>query len=182
MKRQRGSHRVLTCLGWPEYEFTFHEFLRHKQVAGGTVSQSKMGFGAHHTVHSMDAPDAGELAPLRIEFIDSAEHVEELLPSLYDIVTDGLIEVQDTTIVKSVRKGGAPEPRRPHHKVKGPAKLMRVFLGEADTWREEPLYEAIVKRLRMLDIAGATCTAAFSGMAPRDTSTRRALIGIRVSS
>jgi hypothetical protein len=33
---------------------------------------------------------------------------------------------------------------------------MRVFLGEADRWKEEPLYDAIVKRLRMMDISGAT--------------------------
>jgi predicted RNA binding protein YcfA (HicA-like mRNA interferase family) len=25
LKRQRGSHRMLTCQGWPDYEFTFHD-------------------------------------------------------------------------------------------------------------------------------------------------------------
>jgi PII-like signaling protein len=34
--------------------------------------------------------------------------------------------------------------------------MMQLFLGEADRFGGEPLYEAIVKRLRMLDIAGAT--------------------------
>ena len=34
--------------------------------------------------------------------------------------------------------------------------MMRVFLGEADRWHDEPLYDAIVKRLRMMEIAGAT--------------------------
>jgi len=33
---------------------------------------------------------------------------------------------------------------------------MRVFLGEADRWHDEPLHEAIVKRLLLEDIAGAT--------------------------
>jgi PII-like signaling protein len=33
---------------------------------------------------------------------------------------------------------------------------MRIFLGEADRWHGEPLYDAIVKQLRMMDIAGAT--------------------------
>lgn len=33
---------------------------------------------------------------------------------------------------------------------------MRIFLGEADRWNGEPLYDAIVKQLRMMDIAGAT--------------------------
>jgi PII-like signaling protein len=33
---------------------------------------------------------------------------------------------------------------------------MRVFMGEDDKWQGEPLYDAIVKTLRMMDIAGAT--------------------------
>ena len=33
---------------------------------------------------------------------------------------------------------------------------MRIFLGEADKWHDEPLYEAIAKKLRTLDIAGVT--------------------------
>jgi PII-like signaling protein len=31
-----------------------------------------------------------------------------------------------------------------------------VFIGEADRWHDEPLYDAIVKKLIMMDIAGAT--------------------------
>jgi PII-like signaling protein len=82
--------------------------------------------------------------------------VEELLPALYEMVTDGLIEVQDTTVIKLSRPQGTPEPRLPHQRKQAPAKLLRVFFGEADKWQGEPLYDAIVKRLRMLDIAGAT--------------------------
>lgn len=33
---------------------------------------------------------------------------------------------------------------------------MRVFLGEGDKWHGEPLYEVIVRKLRMEHIAGAT--------------------------
>jgi PII-like signaling protein len=34
--------------------------------------------------------------------------------------------------------------------------MMRVFLGEADRWQGEPTYQAIVKRLRMMEVSGAT--------------------------
>jgi PII-like signaling protein len=34
--------------------------------------------------------------------------------------------------------------------------MLRVFIGEADKWHDEPLYDAIVKKLRMLEVAGAT--------------------------
>jgi PII-like signaling protein len=72
------------------------------------------------------------------------------------MVSDGLIEVQDTTVVKFARKPGKPELKTPHERKQGPAKLLRVFLGEADKWHDAPLYDAIVKKLVMMDIAGAT--------------------------
>jgi PII-like signaling protein len=79
--------------------------------------------------------------PIRIEFVETPEKVDEVLPTLYEMVSDGLIEVQDTTVVKLARKSAKPEPRIPH------AKLLRVFMGEADKWHEAPLYDAIVKKL-----------------------------------
>jgi PII-like signaling protein len=38
--------------------------------------------------------------PLRIEFVDAAPNVERLLPSLMELVTDGLIEAHDTVVLK----------------------------------------------------------------------------------
>jgi PII-like signaling protein len=38
--------------------------------------------------------------PLRIEFIDTEQNVQTLLPLLRELVTDGLIEAQDTVILK----------------------------------------------------------------------------------
>ncbi len=131
-------------------------FLLHKGVAGATVTRAHSGFGAHRTLHTPKIEVLAEHLPLRIEFVETAAKVEELLPALYDMVTDGMIEVQDTTVVKCVRKGPRPEPAVPHERKQGPARLMRVFLGEADRWHDEPLYDAIVKKLRMMEIAGAT--------------------------
>lgn len=36
------------------------------------------------------------------------------------------------------------------------AMLLRVFLGESDRWKHQPLYEAIVLKARELHLAGAT--------------------------
>jgi PII-like signaling protein len=36
------------------------------------------------------------------------------------------------------------------------ATLLRVFIGESDRWRHQPLYEAIVLKARELHLAGAT--------------------------
>jgi PII-like signaling protein len=131
-------------------------FLLHKGVSGATATRAIAGFGAHQVVHTNKVEALSEHLPIRIEFIDTAEKVEELLPALYDMVTDGVIEVQDTHVVKAANKDRpAPEPP-PHRKRRGPARLMRIYLGESDQWGGKPLYEAIVDRLKIMGVAGAT--------------------------
>ena len=36
------------------------------------------------------------------------------------------------------------------------AMLLRIFIGESDRWRHQPLYEAIVLKAREMHMAGAT--------------------------
>ena len=36
------------------------------------------------------------------------------------------------------------------------AMLLRIFIGESDRWKHQPLYEVIVLRARELHLAGAT--------------------------
>jgi len=131
-------------------------FLMHKGVSGATATRAFSGFGSHQLLHTPKIEVLAQHLPIRIEFVDTPEKVEEVLPTIYEMVSDGLVEVQDTTVVKLARKPTRPEPKLPHQRKAGHAKLLRVFLGEADKWHGEPLYDAIVKRLRMLDIAGAT--------------------------
>jgi PII-like signaling protein len=132
------------------------QFLKRKGIAGATATRAFSGFGVHQVLHTSQVELLAEHLPIRIEFVESAEKVDEILPTLYEMVSDGLIEVQDTTVVKHVRKPSKGDPAPHHERQQGPAKLLRVFLGEADRWHDEPLYEAIVKKLRMMEIAGAT--------------------------
>jgi PII-like signaling protein len=130
-------------------------FLLHKGVAGATATRAMAGFGGHRALHATNMEARAEHLPIRIEFIESPAKVDELMPTLYDLVNDGLIEVQDTQVVKAASREAA-EPAPPRVELRGAARLMRIYLGESDRWRGEPLYEAIVKRLRLLDVAGAT--------------------------
>jgi PII-like signaling protein len=135
-------------------------YLMHKGVSGATATRAYTGFGVHQMLHTPKIEVLAQHLPIRIEFIETAEKVDEVLPTLYEMVSDGLIEVQDTTVVKLARK--APKPvakpvaKPAHERKEGPAKLLRIFLGEADRWHDEHLYDAIVKQLRMMGIAGAT--------------------------
>jgi uncharacterized protein len=131
-------------------------FLMHKEVCGATATRAYSGFGSHQLLHTPKVEVLAQHLPIRIEFVETSEKVDEVLPTLYDMVSDGLIEVQDTNVVKIARKSVKGEPVLPHERKQGSAKLLRVFLGEADKWHDAPLYDAIVKKLLMMDIAGAT--------------------------
>jgi len=131
-------------------------FLLHKGVAGATATRAIAGFGGHRVMHTTKIEVLTEHLPIRIEFVESAEKIDDLMPTLYDMVTDGMIEVQDTQVVKIANKERPKPPKAPHTELKGSARLMRIYMGESDRWQGEPLYEAVLKRLRLMDIAGAT--------------------------
>jgi PII-like signaling protein len=131
-------------------------FLLHKGVSGATATRAMAGFGAHQAMHTTKIEVLTEHLPIRIEFIESAEKVDELMPTLYDMVNDGVIEIQDTNVVKVANKERPTPPKGPHTEMRGTARLMRIYMGESDKWQGEPLYEVILKRLRLMDIAGAT--------------------------
>ena len=48
-------------------------------------------------------------------------------------------------------------------KLEGTGKLLRIFVGESDTWHGRPLYEVIVWRAREEGIAGATVLRGIEG-------------------
>ena len=48
-------------------------------------------------------------------------------------------------------------------KIEGEGKLLRIFIGESDTWHGRPLYEAIVRRVREAGLAGATVLRGIEG-------------------
>jgi PII-like signaling protein len=48
-------------------------------------------------------------------------------------------------------------------RIEGEGKLLRIFIGESDTWHGRPLYEAIVHRVREHGLAGATVIRGIEG-------------------
>ncbi len=84
----------------PLYEAIL-SFLLHEGVAGATAYNAMVGFGSHRVMHTTQVELLSEHLSIRIEFIEAPEKVDALLPALGEMVTDGLIEVQDTTVVKA---------------------------------------------------------------------------------
>jgi PII-like signaling protein len=134
------------------------ELFQHRRLAGATVSRGIAGFTGRGAIQTLNVLDMSAALPVRIEVVDSPEAIERVLPDVYDIVERGLVEVQDTQVVKfGAGPELAPEPAREERmRLVGKAKMLTIHIGADDRWEGEPLHEAIVKRARQLDIAGAT--------------------------
>lgn len=133
------------------------DFLFYRGVSGATITRGMAGFGADHRLHTTKLVDLAVNLPVKIEFLESSERVDELLPKLQHMAGTGLIEIHDTTVVKPA----TPAKERtseflPALKNECKAKLMRIYFGENDKWHNKPLHEALLEALRANEIAGAT--------------------------
>ena len=140
------------------------DFLFFRGVSGATVLKGVAGFGADHHLHSANLVDISDRLPMKIEFIETQEKVNELLGQLQDMAGSGMIELQETIVAKAPEASKASRPPAAQHiKIEGKAKLMRIYIGESDRWQDKPLHEALVTAMRAHDLAGVTVYRGISG-------------------
>jgi PII-like signaling protein len=142
--------------GVPVYS-SILDFLFYRGVAGATVLKGVAGFGADRHMHSASIVEISDHMPLKIEFIETPEKVNEILGKLEELAGTGMIDVQETMVAKPAQASkpkNAPAPE--HLKIEGKAKMMRIYIGESDKWRDKPLHQALIEAMRANDIAGAT--------------------------
>lgn len=133
------------------------DFLFFRGVSGATVLKGIAGFGADHHLHSSNLVDISDHLPLKIEFIETREKVNELIGKIEEMAGSGMIEMQETTIAKPAQLSKAKKPSLPAHvKIEGTAQLMRIYIGESDQWHDKPLHEALIYAMRANDLAGVT--------------------------
>lgn len=145
-----------THRGAPAYSAIL-DFLFYRGVAGATVLKGIAGFGADHHMHTSSTVDLSDHLPIKIEFVETRERVEELLGKLEELAGSGMIEMQETTVTKPAQQSKAKSlPSPAPQKIEGKARMMRIFIGESDRWRDKPLYQALVEAMRANDIAGVT--------------------------
>lgn len=82
------------------------ERARKEGLAGATVTRGIEGFGANSRIHTASILRLSEDLPIKIEIIDTAERIDQFLPLLDEMVTEGLITVQDCEIVKYTHADG----------------------------------------------------------------------------
>ena len=59
-----------------------------------------------------------------------------------------------------------------------PVCLLLIFINEADLWVDAPLFEAVVKRLRELGVAGATAQLGLMGFGHHHQLHEKSLFGM----
>jgi hypothetical protein len=71
-------------------------------IAGATVVRGIEGFGATSRIHTARILRLSEDLPLKVEIVDRAERIDKLLPLLDEMVTEGLVTVQDVHVARYV--------------------------------------------------------------------------------
>jgi hypothetical protein len=75
---------------------------REAHLAGATVLRGPMGFGRHSRVHTAKLLELSTDLPVVIEIVDAEEKVEAFLPTVDELVSEGLVTLEAVRIVRYV--------------------------------------------------------------------------------
>ena len=87
------------------------ERCRAEGIAGATVLRGIEGYGAHSRIHTARILQLAEELPMVIDIIDREERINDLLPILDEMVTEGLITLETVHVVKYVHGDEQQGPR-----------------------------------------------------------------------
>ena len=74
--------------------------LRKEGFAGATAFRGIGGFGARSVLHTTLLERLSQDLPLVLEIVDTAEHIERLLPILDEMVAEGLVTMETARVLK----------------------------------------------------------------------------------
>ncbi len=117
--RLQGQARRLTVFvgesdGW-HHKPLYTEIVRRAHaagLAGATVLHGIEGFGASSHIHTARLLSLSDDLPLVIIIVDDRQRIDQFLPVLDDLITEGLVIVDDVEVVRYVgraRDGSDPD-------------------------------------------------------------------------
>ena len=86
--------------GKPVYETVMEICFRNK-MSGVSVFRGVAGYGGQRVFHTAKILELSTSLPVKIEIVDSEETVNSVLPEITALITKGLVEISDTTIVET---------------------------------------------------------------------------------
>lgn len=78
-------------------------------LAGASMFRGIEGFGASNHIHTTRFLSLSEDLPIAIVIVDADERIQAFLPDLDDLITEGLVIIDDVEVVKYVGRPPAPE-------------------------------------------------------------------------
>jgi len=167
---------------------------RSQNMAGATVLRGILGAGYHGILQ----PSAWSLArhePIILEIVDTAAKITAFVrDTLNEIMVGGMLTLERAAVIM-YRHRDQKDPQlfrlalelpplstlpkiEPgnHMTLNENGVLLRVFIGESDRFENQPLYEAIVQKVRQLGLAGATVLRGSEGFGARSVVHKTALL------
>jgi uncharacterized protein len=78
------------------------------RLVGATVLRGPMGFGRHSRVHTAKLLELSTDLPVVIEIVDSEEKVDAFLPTVDELVAEGLVTLEAVRVVRYVSPDSRP--------------------------------------------------------------------------
>jgi len=72
---------------------------RESGLKGATVLRGVMGFGRHSIIHTTKILRLSEDMPMVIEIVDRMEKIEQFIPLLEEMMSDGLVTLERVRII-----------------------------------------------------------------------------------
>lgn len=79
-------------------------------LAGASVFRGMEGFGASSRIHTTRILSLSEDLPMAIIIVDAPERIARFLPQLDELITEGLVILDDVQVVKYVGRGHENAP------------------------------------------------------------------------
>jgi uncharacterized protein len=67
---------------------------------GATVLRGLMGFGKHSILHTAKILRLSEDLPMVIEIVDSRDKIDEFLPMLSEMISDGMVTLERVHVLQ----------------------------------------------------------------------------------
>ena len=90
-------------MGKPVYEVVMEICYRNK-ISGVSVFRGVAGYGGDRVFHTAKILELSTSLPVKIEVVDSEDTITKILPEISEVVTKGLIEISDTTVIRPAIK------------------------------------------------------------------------------
>lgn len=116
MRLEGPSQRLTIFIGETDqyhHKALYSEIVRRAHragLAGASVFRGVEGFGASSRIHTTRILSLGEDLPLAVVIVDTHERIAEFLPQLDELISEGLVILDDVHVVKYVGRGHENAP------------------------------------------------------------------------